>query len=367
MMGSARKGTGAMRWTSALLGVTLLAAACGGGNGADAVATGEDTSAEDGGDAAQPTGETVEITLAHVFPETSPITEASREFAAMVEEETGGSVVIDVFPGGELGGDQELGQALLDGTLDASFLNYGSSGIDPMVQFHVLPYIVRNYDEADELYYGDGYVAEVTREALSELGLEVLEFVENDFRDLTNSVRPVRSPEDLQGLQIRVPELPMFVDLWEAWGAQPIAMPFPELYTALQQGTVDGQENGINLTHDSNFQEVQDYMTLMKWSYSTAAIVFNDEVWASLDEDQQAAVQGAAEEASLLGRELMREETAEKLATLKEDMEVVELTPEETAAFEKAGQAIWDDYSDVFGEERIQRLREEVDRLRGGQ
>lgn len=359
MRASTKKEARRLRYTSTLLGLLLLAAACGNGD------TNDGGDADTDATAGEPMGESVEITLAHVYPEDSPVTEASREFAAAVEEGTGGSVVIDVFPGGELGGDQELGQGLVDGSLDAAFLNYGSSGLDPMVQFHVLPYIVTDYDEADALYYGDGYVAEVTSEALADLGLEVLEYVENDFRDLTNSVRPVRSPEDLNGLQIRVPELPMFVDLWEAWGAQPIAMPFPELYTALQQDTVDGQENGINLTHDSNFQEVQDHMTLMRWSYSTSAIVFGDAAWDSLDADQQEVLRAAAADASQLSRDLMREQTEENLEALSEEMEIIELTEEETAAFEEAGQRIWDEYSDDFGEERIERLRDEVDQLRG--
>jgi tripartite ATP-independent transporter DctP family solute receptor len=355
------------RRTSTLLAVALVAAACGGngdenGNGDASGDVDEEPTDEQTADAPD---EVIELQLAHVYPEGSPVTEASRAFAEAVEEGTGGSVEIDVFPGGELGGDQELGQSLVDGSLDASFLNYGSSGLDPMVQFHVLPYIVTDYDEADALYYGDGYVAEVTSEALSGLGLEVLDYVENDFRDLTNSSNPVRSPEDLAGLQIRVPELPMFIDLWEEWGAQPIALPFPELYTALQQGTVDGQENGINLTADSNFQEVQDHMTLMKWSYSTSAIIFNGDVWASLSEEQQQVLDEGAAEASQLSRDLMREQTAEKLETLSQDMEITELTAEETAVFEEAGQRIWDEYAETFGEDRIERLRDEVDALRG--
>lgn len=364
-MRSARKVVRTSRRASVLLAAALLAAACGGnGNGdGDAGSTdADDTDDEQTTDAPE---EVVELRIAHVYPEGSPVTEASRAFADAVEEATGGSVLIDVFPGGELGGDQELGQSLLDGSLDGSFLNYGSSGLDPMVQFHVLPYIVTDYDEADALYYGDGYVAQVTTEALAGLGLEVLDYVENDFRDVTNSVRPIRSPEDLNGLQIRVPELPMFIDLWSEWGAQPIALPFPELYTALQQGTVDGQENGINLTADSNFQEVQDYMTLMRWSYSTSSIVFSGDVFNSLSADQQDAMREAAAEASQLSRELMRAQTADRLEVLSEQMEIIELTPEETAAFEEAGQRIWDEYAETFGEERIERLREEVDALRG--
>src|SRR5699024_10595565 len=110
---------------------------------------------------------------------------------------------------------------------------------------------------------------------LASHGITLIGFYENDFRGLTTSNVPVRAPEDMQGLKLRVPGMPMYISMFQKWGAEPVSMPFPELYTGLQQGTVDGQDNGIVLSSNSGFDEVQSYLTLTRHGYGTGHVACN--------------------------------------------------------------------------------------------
>lgn len=344
-----------------MLAGALMLAACGGG---------EDTAAGGGGDGGGGGGggggENVSLRLAHVFPESSPVHEAAQAFAEDVDARTEGSVEVTVFPGGALGGDREMGEGITRGDLDCAMINHAAAGMDPRLQAGFLPYIVSSYEGADEVFYGDGIIAERDRELLDELGIQALAFYENDFRGLTNKVRPVESPEDLQGLKIRVPELPMYVNLFQAWGAQPLPIAFPELYTALQQGTVDGQDNGIVLTFDSKFQEVQEYFTRTNHAYGVGVLACNKQVWDTLSEDQQAELTSAAEEAMRAQVEANRASVDEKLQGLKDaGVEVIEPTDEQLAAFREVRDEVWEGQADVFGEDFIAELREASDEAEG--
>lgn len=339
----------------ALLAGALALAACGGGDGGSAGGGG------DGGGDRQ-----VKLRLAHVFPETSPVHEGARAFAEGVEEETDGSVEVQVFSGGTLGGDTEMGEGLTRGDLDCAMINHAVAGIDPRLQLGFLPYIVSSYEGADELFYGDGMIAEHDREILDESGVHALAFYENDFRGLTNTRRPVSSPADLKGLKIRVPELPAFVDLFKAWGAQPLPIAFPELYTALQQGTVDGQDNGIVLTFDSKFQEVQKYFTRTNHTYGAGVLACNKQVWDTLSGDQQTAVTDAAEEAMRTQVEANRASVEEKLQGLKDaGIEVIEPTPEQLEEFRAVRDQVWTAYEGTMGADVIAELRKASDEAAG--
>lgn len=327
----------------ALLAGALAMTACGGSGG------GTDTAGSGSG------GENeVSLRLAHVFPESSPINAAAEAFAEGAAES---SVDVTVFPGGALGGDTEMGGDLISGNLDCAMLNHPAAGMDPRLQLGFLPYIVTSYDAADELFYGDGLIAENDREILKELGVTALAFYENDFRGLTNNVRPVTSPDDLNGLKIRIPELPAYISLFQAWGAQPLPIAFPELYTALQQGTVDGQDNGVVLTFDSRFQEVQKYFTRTNHAYGVGVLACNSDKWAELSEDQQNALTEVAEAAAAAQVEENRATVEEKLEGLAEaGVEVTELTDEQLAVFQEVREEAWGATVDTFGQELLDEL-----------
>ena len=329
--------------TAALLGL----AACGNDQG--------------GGEAGGGSDDQTTLKLAHIFPESSALQPAAMSFMDQAAEATDGRVNFELYPGGQLGSDEEMASSLVSGDLECAFVAFAPSGLDPRLQLSFLPYIVSSYEAADEVFFNpDGIIQTNEREVLAEYGITSIGFYENDFRGMTNNVRPITKPSDLEGLKVRVPGLPMYLDLFSAWGAQPVAMPFTELYTALQQGTVDGQDNGIVLSANSRFHEVQKYLSLTRHAYGTGALACNTEVWESLSEEDRAALTEVAENVSETATQEVRASVDTKLAELKDaGMEVTELTPEQIRAFADTKDEIWEANREVFGDEVIDQLIEE--------
>jgi tripartite ATP-independent transporter DctP family solute receptor len=305
----------------------------------------------------------VTLKLAHIFPEGSAVQTAATSFMDGAPEVTDGRVTFELYPGGQLGSDEEMGTSLTTGDLECGFVAFAPSGLDPKLQLSFLPYIVSSYEGADEVFFNpDGIIQTNEREVLAGMGITSIGFYENDFRGMTNNTHPITKPSDLEGLKMRVPGLPMYLDLFSAWGAQPVAMPFTELYTALQQGTVDGQDNGIVLSDNSRFQEVQKYLTVTRHAYGTGALACNTEVWESLSEDDRAALKTLAEEVSAAATQEVRDSVDTKLASLeKAGMEVTELTPAQIKEFAKSRDSIWDANRSVFGDDVIDQLIKESD------
>ncbi|KWX57363.1 TRAP transporter substrate-binding protein [Mycobacterium sp. NAZ190054] len=343
--------TGARRTAALLATASLVLAACGGGGG--------------GGDAGgAAAGPPVTMNLGHVFPDGSEIDNAADAFAEAVGERTGGSVTVNVFPGGQIGSDEEMATALNSGSQEAAILSQGSSGFGTRVQLGNLPYLVSNEEEADALFYGDGFIAQFDKETLAQNGIHGLEFVENGFRALSNSVRPVRSPADVAGLKVRVPSSDLLIDIFDTWGAQATAIPFPELYTALEQGTVDGQENGVILFRDSNFAEVQPYFTDTRYTYATAVFCVSQLTWDTLSAEQQTVLQEEAEAASLDQRAASRASTQAALDEIAQSIEVITPTDEEFDVWRDSVQPVYDQARDTFGPDVIDNLLAAVEEAR---
>lgn len=339
-MSTLRSRTGGALVLAALL---VLVSACGGGG--------------EGGEGDQPS---VSINLGYVFPDGSVIDQSAERFAQAVSERTDGSVTINLFPGGQLGGDEEMATAMSAGTLDASILSIGSSGFGDRVQLGNLPYLVSSYEEADQLYYSDGFIGEWDRETLRQNNIVGLEAVENGFRGLSNNVREVQRPADVAGLTVRAPSSQIIIDIFANWNSQAVAIPFPELYTALEQGTVDGQENGVTLFYDSNFHEVQEFYTDTRYIYAVAIYSVSQPVWDRLSPEQQEIVQAAAVEASQWQRETARADVEQKLAELGTMIDVYIPTEEDFDAFTESVQPIIDRSQSIFGADVIADLRAAV-------
>ncbi|WP_166375839.1 TRAP transporter substrate-binding protein [Aeromicrobium phragmitis] len=303
----------------------------------------------------------VTLKLAHVFPEASAVHTAATTLAERAPDVTDGRVNFDVYPGSQLGGDEELGAGLASGDVECAFFAATASGLDDRLQLSLLPFIATTYDGVDEVFFDeDGVIQTNERDVLAETGITALGFYENDFRGLTNNVRPIQTPEDMAGLSFRVPGLSMYTDLFEAWGANPVAIPFPELYTALQQGTVDGQDNGIVLTYNSRYQEVQKHLTLTRHAYGMGNISCNTDVWESLSEDDQDALREVIDDITADTTQQVRDSVADRLAELKESgMEVVELDDAQRAAFAGIKDEVWTSQESVFGADVMEQLREE--------
>ncbi|KWX58582.1 TRAP transporter substrate-binding protein, partial [Mycobacterium sp. NAZ190054] len=195
---------------------------------------------------------------------------------------------------GVAGDEFTMSEAVQRGTLDMGIISdFGLSGVESEVGVAGLPYLFENMDQVKEHYY-NGFLGEYNAARLAEHGIRVLAWGDNSFRALSNSVRPVQTVEDIDGLNLRVTQVPVLIDYFEALGARVTPLPITETLTSLQQGLVDGQENGINLTASFGFGDAQEFMTVTNHAYSAVAFVINEQAFDGLSAEDQQVVQEAA-------------------------------------------------------------------------
>jgi C4-dicarboxylate-binding protein DctP len=273
-------------------------------------------------------------------------------FKKYVEEKSGGRIIVEVYPNGALGGERQMAEAAQLGTLEIAYLTTAVLvNFEPKFQVFDLPFLFNNIDIARRAV--DGELGGVVAADLDKVNLKCLGYPENGYRHVTNNRGPIHKPEDLKGIKIRTMENPIHLETFRLLGAAPTPMAFTELYTALQQGTVDAQENPIFLTYTSKFYEVQDYMTLTGHFYAPGVAVMSLKFWESLPEDLQQIVQEGMRIAIDLQRELLDEQNAENLEELKKLMEVNELTPEEKQVFVEATKPVYDKVASELGQDLV--------------
>lgn len=313
-----------------------------------------------------PVHATTKLRLGHVFAVNSPVDQASQDFAKLIKERTNGDLEITVFPNSQIGGDESLARDLARGSLDFAFINPGSlSGLDPLLDIHYLPYIVTSFDEADKIFYNPkGILQSTLRDTLIKQRIQPLSFFELEFRAVTNSKHKIDKPADLVGLKLRVPGSAGIRDFFIAAGAQAVAMPFPELFTALQQGTIDGQDNGASITYNSRLFEAQKFMTATNHVYAMGTVTASQRTWGKLSAQHQKIVQDVADEVTAKEIATNRQLNAEYLQKISAGgVEVTKLSPEAMVEFRKVADGVWTKLEPVYGKDRIAALRAEVKAL----
>lgn len=273
-------------------------------------------------------------------------------FQNLVETRSDGRIQMEIFHSSQLGDDREMMEALQRGEQEMTCPS--TAPIAPFVpEFGVfdLPFLFPSYGAAD--YVLDSEVGQQLLDSLSDIGIKGLVFWENGYRHLTNSARAVSSPEDVSGMRVRTMENTMHLDAWRAMGANPTPMAFGELFSAMQQRVVDGQENPWGTIYLQNFPEVQGYATDTGHVYSPFVLMIGQQFWDRLPSDLQEITMQAAIEARDFNRELNRRYNAEYLEQLKSVMTVVELTPEQRQEFQNAVQPIYQQYADTVGRELL--------------
>ena len=301
--------------------------------------------------------------LGHVFAVNSPIDKASQEFAALVEERSGGQITIDLFPNNQIGGDEALSRELSRGSLEFAFLNPGSlAGLDPLLDIHYLPYIATNFDEVDKIYYNEnGILQRTLRDTLEKHRIKALSFFELEFRAVTNSRHAVTQLDDLKDLKLRVPGSAGIKGFFEAAGVQAVTMPMPELFTALQQGTVDGQDNGPSITYNSRLFETQKFMTLTNHVYAMGGVVVSQRTWNRLSSAQREMLKQTADEVTAKEIKYNREMNEVFLQKIiAANVAVTRLSPEQMKDFRDFGRSLWSGFENNYGEQRIAALRNEL-------
>jgi tripartite ATP-independent transporter DctP family solute receptor len=285
--------------------------------------------------------------------------QSMKFFKELVEKNSDGKIKVDLYHSSQLGDDREMMEALQMGTQEMTCPS--TAPIAPFVNgFKVfdLPFLFPTYEAAD--YVLDGPVGQDLLNQLPEIGLIGLAYWENGYRQLTNSKRAVATPEDCKGLKVRTMENPIHLAAWKALGANPTPMAFGELFSAMQQKVVDGQENPWGTIYLQNFPEVQDYSTDTGHVYSPFVLLMSKKFWDKLPEDLQKVVKEAAMEAKDHNRKLNREMNAKYLDELKKVMTVTILTPEQKAAFQEAVQPVYDQFADEIGPDLIKAVQKNV-------
>jgi tripartite ATP-independent transporter DctP family solute receptor len=305
----------------------------------------------------------MKLRLAHYAAANSPVDQAAQEFARLVQDRTQGRITMTLFPNSQLGGVEANARDLARGSLDLSLLTPGSlAGLDPLLDIHYLPFIATNYKQADAIFYNpNGVIQKTVTETLAKHKIQTLGFYELEFRAVTNSQRPIDHPADLKGLKVRVPSSAAIKGFFEAAGAQAVVMPFPELFTALQQKTVDGQDNGAALTYESRLFETQKYMTTLQHVYAFGTFNAGAPLWAKLSEADRRILVTTAQEVGKRQVQKNREINDGFLKKLEQSgIKVTRPTDQAFAEFAKVGDTVWEKLTPVYGAERIKALREEV-------
>lgn len=325
--------------------LTVFLAGCGGNAPKEQADTGKK----------EDTQKTYTIKLAYVVPETQSTHIAAKEvFKKYVEEKSEGRIKVELYPNGQLGGDRQAIEAVQLGTIQMTIPAAAVlSGFEPKFQVFDLPYLFKSKEAAYKAL--DGELGQKLSDMLIPLGLRNLAFGENGYRHITNNRGPIEKPEDLKGLKIRTMENPVHMATFRVLGANPTPMSFGELYTALQQGTVDAQENPIPLVYTSKFYEVQDYYTLDGHVYASTAVLINNDFYNSLPEDLQKVVKEGAEKFRDEQRKLSSKQDEEMLEKLKEEgMKINTLTPEQKQKFIEATLPVYDEFKDELGEDLVE-------------
>ncbi|UQG59227.1 TRAP transporter substrate-binding protein [Marinobacter sp. M3C] len=290
----------------------------------------------------------ITLRLAHVVNEQDGFHIAAVKFQDLVAERTEGVVNIELYPNASLGDERTLLEGMQIGTVDMGVITNGpvANFVEEMAVFE-LPFLFPSPQAAYDVL--DGPIGQDLLDKLSEVNLKGLAYAERGFRNLTNSERPVNTPEDMKGLRIRVMENPVYVDTFRALGANAIPMAWTEALTAMQQGTIDGQENPANVIHSFKLYETQDYMTLSRHTYAPAIFVMGMPAWNKLPEAAQAVVVQAAQEAAEHERRVNAEMESQQLAELREAGMKINDTPD-IKAFQAAVVPIYAKYGEKFGD-----------------
>ncbi|MDO5631847.1 MAG: DctP family TRAP transporter solute-binding subunit [Paracoccus sp. (in: a-proteobacteria)] len=302
------------------------------------------------------------LRLSHNVGDTTTWQKGAEKFGELLSEKTGGAYNVRVFPNAQLSGGDQMRQAEMVGRGALDLVVTSAINVTPLapeMAVFSLPYLYANYDQVDATTQGE--TIRPIEDILLSKGIKVLAWGENGFRELTNNKRPVRSPEDMRGLNLRVAG-PMYIDVMNALGANPQQMQWSETLTALQQGVVDGQENPIGaVIIPQQVYEMQKYMTTWHYSYDPLFLGISKAKWDSLTPEVQGQMQEAATEAMAWQRQISREGTAEGVAFLREHgMEVHEPTPEELAAFRAATRPAFDTWAERVGPELVKSFQDTV-------
>lgn len=298
--------------------------------------------------------------------ETSPLYISTRYFGDILAERTEGRLTVNVFPNSQLGDDAQMMEMLQTGTLDMTIpsTSPATSYVQELAVFD-LPFLLPTREAAIAVLESEAALGLLDK--FEGTGIKAFAYHENGYRQLTNSVRAVESPDDVAGLDvsgltIRTMENPVQLSIWQALGANPTPMAFGEVFSAMEQGVIDGQENPWSTILTSNFHEVQDYGSETRHVYTPFIIMMSERTWDRLDPAYQELVQEAAREAAAYEIQLATEYDDWARDQLEaRGMQITRLDDDQIAAFQAAVQPVYDQWAPRIGEDLVAEIQQIVE------
>ena len=274
-----------------------------------------------------------EVKVAYALATESHYGAGALAWQEVVEAETDGRFVFNHFPSSALGGEREVVEGIQIGTIEAALVSSGTlANFVPQAGVFDIPFLFRDLAHARAVL--DGPIGQDMLARFDDVGLKALAWGEQGFRHITNNRGPIATPADIAGLRIRTMENPIHLRAFSTLGAAPTPMAWPEVIGALQQGTIDGQENPLSVIVSVGLSDVQEHLTLSGHVYSPAILLVSPQLWNSLSEDDQAAFVAGAEAGVAAMRGFVDDIEAGGVETLRDQgMEVGELSADQRAAF----------------------------------
>lgn len=317
-----------------------------------------DASSSDGGS----DGDTYKIVAAHSTAETTSFNEILQYFKTEVEDRSEGRVEVEIHPNAQLGADRELIEGVQTGDITMSLHSTAPAVnfVGDVAVFDV-PFLFPDKETARAVVAHGTPFFDAIAESQEDKGFKLLGLHDQGFRSLTLNGTKVQEPADLEGVRLRTMENEYHMETWNILGANPTPLPFNEVYTALQQGTVDGQENPNELIVSQRFYEQQEYLVETNHILQSIQIIMNLDYFNNLPEDLQELVQEIMTEAVDVGNDFIDDKDEEYIATMEESgTEIVELTPEQLAQFQEATKGMVDVIREDVNGEVLDTLIEEV-------
>jgi tripartite ATP-independent transporter DctP family solute receptor len=297
--------------------------------------------------------QTVNLKLGHAVAPEHPYHLGAVKFAELVAQRTGNKVKIDVYPSTQLGNERDMVEGLQLGTIDLVVTSTGPlGGFVPRMFVVDLPFLFRDREHAYKVL--DGSIGRELLDAFSAKGIKGLAFWENGFRQITNNVRPIEKPEDLKGIKVRTMENKVHLAAFRAFGASPTPMAWSEVYTALQQKTIDGQENPVAIIYTQKVYEVQKYLALTGHFYSPTPLLMSLKAFNALPKETQKIFLDTAIECATYERNLLRDSEAKQLSEVK--AKGMQITTPNKKPFQDAAASVYREFEGQFGKDMIDKI-----------
>ncbi|MGO2579103.1 MAG: TRAP transporter substrate-binding protein [Halomonas sp.] len=291
----------------------------------------------------------IKAKFSYAVSQSNPIGLAADRFIELVDQKSNGKMQVTGYPDAQLGNEIRSMSSAQGGIIELSVISTaGASGAVEELGIFDLPFLFKNVEEADAVV--DSEVGQQLLDKFQENNLMGLCYWDYGFRQVSNSTHPIHSLEDFDGLKLRVLQNRIYIDTFKALGANPLALPYPETYTALETGAIDGQESAYLVTQSSGYHEIQDYMTETNHVYLPAVVIASKKFWDRLDADGQQMLIEACNESKLYHREVsrkMEEDVIQELVAA--GMEVNTIEPEERARMVEATREVTEKYKAELG------------------